>query len=239
MRSIIYAGHDFSELCSAEVVDRRVNPLIAEAMEVPGRAGAMLVSSWMPPADVTVRLFLDPGCRLDATSLANARHKLSFWLCSFGGGELVLPDEPEHTYRDALLVSAGAWHKLFSDGQCDVTFTLFDPIAYGLERVERNARFDVGGTWPTFPEFRLVAAAGSQLRVSHPIQSRAIRVDYEFSGGEAVVIDCADESVRINGADARDCVALGSDFFSLDPGDRILSVSGATYFEARFVERWA
>ena len=239
MRSITYAGHDFSELCSAEVVERTANPIIAEALEVPGRAGAMLVSGYVPPVDVTVRLFLDLGFKADVNSLADARHRLSFWLCAPGGGELVLPDEPELTYKDALLVSAGAWRKLFTDGQCDVTFTLFDPIAYGMERVERMGRFDVGGTWPTLPEFRLVAAQGSELRVSHPAAGRAVRVDYEFAGGEAVVVDCAKETVRISDADARDCVALGSDFFALDPGDRILSVTGATYFEARFTERWA
>ena len=150
----------------------------------------------------------------------------------------MLPDEPELTYRDALLVSAGTWHRLFSDGQCDVTFTLFDPIAYGMERIERLARFDVGGTWPTLPEFRLVAEAGSQIRVAHPAQGREIVIDYEFAGGETVVIDCADESVRINDADARDCVALGSDFFGLEPGDRILSITGCSYHETRFTERW-
>lgn len=239
MRSIIYAGHDFSELCSAEVIDRRVNPLVAEAMEVPGRAGAMLVSSWMPPADVTVRLFLDPGFSPDIGQLAEIRHKLASWLCSFGGGELVLPDEPERVYRDALLVSAGTWRKLFSDGQCGITFTLFDPIAYGMERIERTERFDVGGNWPTLPEFRLVAASGSQLRVSHPAAGRAIVVDYEFAGGESVVINCETESVLINDVDARDCITLGSDFFGLDPGDRILSITGATYCETRFTERWA
>ena len=32
---------------------------------------------------------------------------------------------------------------------------------------------------------------------------------------------------------------LGSDFFSLDPGDRILSIVGCSYHETRFTERWA
>lgn len=238
MRSIVYAGHDFSELCSAEVVGRSANPLIVEAMEVPGRAGALAYSVYLPPADVAVRLFLDPGFMPDVNALADIRHKLSFWLCSPGGGELVLPDEPELTYRDALLVSAGAWHELFSDGHCDITFTLFDPIAYGMERVERLARFDVGGTWPTFPEFRLVAEAGSSVRVAHPANGRSITVDYEFAGGETVVIDCAKEAVEVNGADARDCVALGSDFFPLEPGGCSLAFNGVSYFETRFRERW-
>ncbi|HJG41099.1 hypothetical protein [Bifidobacterium pullorum] len=44
MRSIVYAGNDFSEICSAEVIERAASPIVAEAMAVPGRAGALLVS---------------------------------------------------------------------------------------------------------------------------------------------------------------------------------------------------
>ena len=61
MRSIVYAGNDFSEICSAEVIERAANPIIAEAMAVPGRAGALLVSGYIPPVDVRVRLFMDMG----------------------------------------------------------------------------------------------------------------------------------------------------------------------------------
>ena len=60
MRSIAYAGNDFSEIYSAEVVERAANPIVAEAMAVPGRAGALLVSGYIPPVDVRVRLF---SCR--------------------------------------------------------------------------------------------------------------------------------------------------------------------------------
>lgn len=45
--------------------------------------------------------------------------------------------------------------------------------------------------------------------------------------------------MEIDGADARDCVALASDFFALDPGDVSLLLSGCTYVETRFTERWA
>ena len=47
------------------------------------------------------------------------------------------------------------------------------------------------------------------------------------------------ETVRINDVDARDCVALASDFFALDPGEAVLSTSNCTYVETRFSERWA
>lgn len=238
MRSIVYAGNDFSEICSAEVIELAANPIIAEAMAVPGRAGALLVSGYMPPVDVRVPLFMDMGYNPGFTGMAQMRGKVRRWLSWPGGGSLVLPDDPEVEYRDAILVGASDWSNLFEAGECTLTFTLFDPIGWGAERIERAARFEVGGNWPTLPEFRVVAAAGSYLQVSLPSAGKGIRVDYDFAGGEAVVIDCQGETVLIDDADARDCVALASDFFALEPGDAIVSTSNCTYVETRFAERW-
>lgn len=237
-RSISFAGHDFSPFCSAVVTARAANPIVAEALAVPGRAGAMVVSGSVPPVDVSVRLFLDAGLRPDAVEAAALRSRLRSWLTAPRGGALVLPDDPEVEYRGAMLVGASGWSDLFEAGSCDLTFTLFDPVGYGLSRVERAERFEVGGTWPTLPAFELVAAAGAAVVVSHPSAGKSIRIERTFSGGEAVAIDCADETVTVEGIDARDRVALGSDFFSLDPGERALSVSGASDFRVRFFERW-
>lgn len=238
MRSIIYAGNDFSPICSAEVVEDAVCGQEAEYARVPGRAGGEVVSTCIPPLDVRVRLFLDPGFDPDVVQLSEMRHRLHAWLCVPGGGTLVLPDDPEREYRDALLIAASTWNRLFESGECEVTFTLFDPIAYGASRVEREAAFDVGGTWRTYPEFRLVAAAGSSLRVTDVSSGDYVEVDYGFAEGEAVVIDCAEERVWVNDGDARDCVSLGSDFFPLEPGGCTLAFSGVTYFETRFRGRW-
>lgn len=238
MRSIIYAGNDFSPICSAEVVEDAAAAQEAEYAKVPGRAGGELVSTYIPPLDVRVRLFLDPGFDPDVVQLSEMRHRLHAWLCVPGGGTLVLPDDPEREYRDALLIAASTWSRLFESGECEVTFTLFDPVAYGAARIERDASFDVGGTWRTMPEFRLVAAAGSSLRVTELSSGGYIEVEYGFAGGEAVVIDCAEERVWVNDGDARDCVTLGSDFFALEPGECRLTFAGVTYFETRFRERW-
>lgn len=106
MRSIVYAGNDFSEICSAEVIERAANPIVAEAMAVPGRAGALLVSGYIPPVDVRVRLFMDMGYNPGFTGMAQMRGKVRRWLSWPGGGSLVLPDDPEVEYRDAILVGA-------------------------------------------------------------------------------------------------------------------------------------
>jgi hypothetical protein len=77
------------------------------------------------------------------------------------------------------------------------------------------------------------------VQVSNPSTGEMLRVESGFSGGEAVVVDCAGERADVDGADARDCVTLGSDFFALHPGECTLAFSGCSYFETRFRERWA
>lgn len=238
MSGLVYCGTSLGDVCSAQVVGRSINSLAVDAMRVAGRPGAVPVDSWLPPEDVRVRLMMDPGCRPDANGMSALRHRLRSWLLRSGGGELVLPDDPELTYRDAFLVDAGDWTKPFEDGECEVTFTLFDPVAYGLARVERTTSFEVGGTWRTWPEFALVAAAGSGVTVACAALGMSITLEDTFVGGEAVIIDCATEAVEVNGVDARDVVTLGSDFFALRPGDCTLAFSGCTYFETRFSERW-
>lgn len=95
MRSIVYAGNDFSAFSSAEVVARVANPIVAEALAVPGRAGALIVSGYVPPVDVTVRLFMDAGYNPGPVGLPALRAKLRSWLCQPQGGTLRLPDDPE------------------------------------------------------------------------------------------------------------------------------------------------
>ena len=60
---------------------------------------------------------------------------------------------------------AGAWSSLFEDGGGTVDFMLLDPVAYGMERSEVGTSFEVGGTWPAWPAFELVAAAGPAVQV--------------------------------------------------------------------------
>ena len=161
------------------------------------------------------------------------------WLSWPGGGNLILPDDPEIEYRDVILVGAADWSNLFEDGECQLTFTLFDPVAYGMERAERTTRFDVGGTWPSLPAITMTASEGSSVQVSNVGARKSVLVEKAFAGGETVVIDCEAEGVRVDGADSRNKVALGSDFFSLEPGACELAFAGCSSFEVRFRERWS
>ena len=236
MRCIVYNGVDLSEWCSAEVIEKVALPVVPDTMVVPGRAGALLVSGRIPPRLARVRLFMDAGFRPGTNGLADIRHRVYSALCSTDGGTLRLPDEPELEYRDAVCTDAGAWSSLFEDGHGDVDFTLLDPVAYGRGRREVGTSFEVGGTWPTWPTFELVASAGSAVQVG--CGGKVVRVERPFSGGEVVSIDCASEGVTIGGVDARADVTLSSDFFSLLPGICTLAFSGCSSYMTAFHERW-
>ena len=239
MRSIVYAGNDFSRYCTAEVVGRGVHALSADSLVVPGRAGALPLPAYVPPEEVRVKLMLDCGYAPGSRELSRVRHEMRRWLCQPGCATLVLPDDPELEYRDALLTDAASWTDLFECGECEVAFTLFDPVAYGMEREERTLLFEVGGTWPTLPIIEMTASAGSSVQVSNVSASKSALVEKAFAGGETVVVDCVSEAVTIDGVDSRNKVALGSDFFALEPGACELAFSGCSAHTVRFRERWA
>ena len=236
MRSIVYNGVDFSEFCSAETIEMAALPIVANTMAVPGRAGALLVSGRIPPRLVRVRLFMDAGYKPGTNGLTNIRHRIYSALTSVGGGTLRLPSEPEFEYRDVVCTDAGVWSSLFEDGHGDVKFALLDPVAYGMERIEHGASFEVGGTWPTWPTFELVAATGSAVQVAYG--GKLVRIERSFTGGEVVLIDCEREVVTVDGADARADVTLASDLNTFSPGACDLLVTGCASFEVRFRERW-
>lgn len=236
MRSIVYNGIDLSEWCSAEIIEKVALPVVPETMVVPGRAGALLVSGRIPPRLVRVRLFMDAGFRPGTNGLADIRHRVYAALCSTAGGTLRLPDEPEFEYRDAVCTDAGSWSLLFEDGKGEVTFALLDPVAYGRARSENGTSFEVGGSWPTWPTFELVASAGSAVQVGN--DGEFVRIERVFSGGEMVRIDCESEGVTVDGVDTRADVTLASDFFSLAPGNVTLAYSGCSSHVTTFRERW-
>lgn len=238
MGSLVYAGRDFGRYCSAQTVLRSATDVVPETRVVPGRAGALLLGGRLAPLTVRVRLFLELDGRRTDAELAAIRHEMAGWLAEPGGARLKLPEEPGYELRDAV-VSAGAdWDRLFEDGSCEVTFVAYDPIAWGETRTYAGkTSVTVGGTWATFPRFRLVAKAGSAVQAG-VYGGAYVRVERAFAGGEVVVIDCAKDSVAVDGEDARECVTLTSDFFSLSPGPYQLAFSGVGDFTTYFTEKW-
>ena len=73
--SITYNGHDFSEHVTAELVEPAGHALEPRALAVPGRPGAVLLGSELPPRSLTERLFLDAGVTLTAEERSATGHE--------------------------------------------------------------------------------------------------------------------------------------------------------------------
>lgn len=237
MSSITYNGHDFSGHVQAELVEPAGNALSPRTLAVPGRPGAVLLGSELPPRVLRVRLFLDAGVALSAEERSEIRHELYAWLAAPGGGELELPGEPGLSWRDAVVTGVADWDSLFEGGSCEVAFTCFDPVAYGDAKSSAASSLTVGGTWRTWPVVEMTALAGSSVKVTDGL-GRYVLVERTFAAGDVVVMDFAAEAVTVDGADASADVAVESTFFSLAPGSHSLTLSGCSAHTVAWTERW-
>lgn len=237
MSSIVYNGHDFSGYVTAELVEPAGHALSPRALAVPGRPGAVLLGSELPPRALRVRLFLDAGISLGADERSEIRHELYGWLVAPAGAELELPGEPGLSWRDAVVTDASGWDSLFEDGSCVIELTCFDPVAYGEEKSSAASALTVGGTWATWPVATLTALAGTSVKVADG-SGRYVLVERTFAAGDVVVMDFAAEAVTVDGEDASADVAVESTFFSLDPGAHTLTFSGCSAHTVSWAERW-
>ena len=237
MSGFVYNGFDFSGLVQAELTEPAALPLSPDAAAVPGRPGRLLLGCELPPRELTLRVFLDAGSKLNVDELAAVRRELRAALVALEGAELSVPGEPGLTWRDAVLTGVTDWDSLFEGGSCELAFTCFDPVAYGDVETSTGTSIEAGGTWRTWPVFELTARAGSSVKVEDDAGSYVL-IERTFRTGDTVLIDCEREAVSVNGADAATDVALGSAFFSLEPGTHAFSFSGCSAHETTWTERW-
>ena len=237
MSALSYNGHDFSGHVTAELVEPAGHALSPRTLAVPGRPGAVLLGSELPPRVFRVRLFLDAGISLGADERSEIRHELYGWLCAPDGAELELPGEPGLSWRDAVVTDASDWDSLFEDGSCELAFTCFDPVAYGEEKSSAASALAVGGTWATWPVATLTALEGGSVKVADEL-GRYVLVERTFAAGDVVAMDFAAEAVTVDGTDASADVAVESTFFSLSPGPHSLTFSGCSAHTVAWTERW-
>ncbi len=236
--SIVYNGHDFSGFSSATSVEG-AQRAAASTLEVPGRAGAVLLRGRVLPKELRVRLMLDVGGKRGASEMATLRHRAYACLLCPEGAELAVPGDPGMTYKDAVCTDASDWSSLFEDGSCELAFTCYDPYTYGETVSSPGTAVEVSGTVATWPTAELTAAAGSAVKVTDSVSGTYVLVERTFSTGDSVVVDFAAKTVTVNGVDASADVSVASDFFVLEPGAHTLAFNGCSTHVVSWVERWA
>ncbi len=236
MRSIEFGGVCLDGICAAEIIDMGTLSAVPDAVEILGRAGALVLGADLAPRTIRVRLYLDAGFKAGGGRLETLHRQVAAALCSEDAAALVLPDGFE--YRGVLCTDAGTWSTLFEDGSCEVAFTAFDPIAYGRKVEIHTNEFHVGGTWRTWPRIELVSCTRNVTVTEANGGATFMLEGLEATGADAVV-DCGAKTATAGSADVRGHIALGSDFFALEPGDASLKVVGAVLSRVEFRERWA
>ena len=80
MKSIIFRGHDFGEICTARTVLMPLAVAEPKTRSIPGRPGALLFGGKLLPVEIKVRLMLCTDRRMNAAELSEIRHRLAGWL---------------------------------------------------------------------------------------------------------------------------------------------------------------
>lgn len=242
-RSIVYAGHEFAPYTTAEAT---LAPAVShvEALGEPGGAALHVVSISPAAREVRVKLLLDLDGAADAERLAEIRLEMSAWLAPARGAELVLPGGGNVALRDAVPTGSTGWDSLFrEDGSCEITFTAYDPRAWGADATAESGEEGVSvtitreGTARVPPRITFYADAGAGCTVALA-GGGSVEIEREMAADERVTVDCANERVWVANQAADDCVTVGSDFFDLPAGDSQVSVEGGHALSVSWREAW-
>ncbi|WDL98121.1 distal tail protein Dit [Alicyclobacillus sp. ALC3] len=220
-------------------VDRSfLPPLTARTVAVPKRPGVWYLRSDLGPRTVNIGVSL---IKTDLVTLTQAKQVIGGWLYPNNQIQpLVLPDEPDKTYyavvdinSPLILAAAGGSTTnqplLYGAGSSILTFLCPDPYGYGQQVTAQFAGDvlspNVGGTAETYPTISLaLTAATSSLKVAHS-SGLFVLLNYSFSAGDTVTIDCVRQVVTINGATALTALDISSDFFALQPNNNTITIT--------------
>lgn len=237
MRSFVFNGTDFGCLTRAKVVEERALSVVPKTAAVPGRAGEAILDVAVPPKVVKLKLFLEPMGKMETAQMVEVRRRLYTTLLVSQGAKLQYEDN--YVYRDALCTDAGAWDSLFESGSCELTFTIYDPIAYSrVMRVESGDTFNVGGTWETYPVIEVVSDGSNAITIASADTTTAVTLAGGFVEGAVVVLDYESETVTVEGVAAGQRIALASNFTAMRPGAQRFAFEGVSTHSVKFYERW-
>lgn len=234
MRSFVFNETDFGCLTRAKVAEERSLSVAPRTSVVPGRAGEAILDVAVPPKIVK---FLEPMGKMDAAQMVEVRRRLHAALLVSQGA--IFQYEDNYVYHDALCTDTDAWDSLYESGSCEVTFTIYDPIAYSrIMRVETGNTFDVNGAWVTYPIIEVVADGSDAITVASADTTTAVTLTGGFAEGAVVVLDYESETVTVDGVAAGQRIALASNFASIRPGTQRFTFEGVSEHSIKFYERW-
>ena len=210
---MIYNGFDFAPWFDTRLVTRSLLPEYEIATrDVPGQPGSRFMRAELKPLTIDVAAAWRARPADDMAALR--RLMASRLLC----------------LKEAVLTSPGALDALWHTGEATLTFTAYDPVAYGAEgraTVSGTSGVQVGGTFRTYPTVTVrPGGSTSALRLTNMGTGEFVQIDRAVTASSAVVIDMAAPQATVDGSPAP--VTFESDFFPLEPGANSLKLSSGT-----------
>lgn len=240
MSSVIFDGHDLSELCYIGNPEITILNSIADMRDVSGRDGSIHVGSRFGNSTVTFAFAIYGTAheRRDALST------LGMWLDVDEPKKLVLPDTPDWYYL-AVPSDSVELNRAIGAEHASLTFSLVDPIAYGREvsftvPSGGSVTFNVAGTYKTKPRISCASAvrnSGALVWGLRLDSQDILQVDTGSSSARSVSIDCDKRTCIVNSSAS--LITLESDWLEFEPGTHTLSMEyGTGAATVEYVERW-
>lgn len=242
--SVIFDGHDFSELFYVGDPEITIANSIPDLRDVSGRDGSMFVGSRFGNSNVAFTLALEG----DAYTRRCALSVLASWLDVDEPKKLVLPDTPDRYYL-AVPDAALELKRAIGAELTKVSFALVDPVAYGRE-VEitvpsgSSIKFNVNGSYKTYP----IITASSAVRDSTSLVwgvkldgDKFIHIATGSASATLVEIDCGARTSTITSSKTVKLPTLNplSDWLYFEPGiHTLLMDEGTGAATVKYRERW-
>lgn len=219
--------------------------LTAVTEQIPNRKGVYYYRTDKGPSIIKVSIVLQTD---KLSTFRPDIRAITAWLDPDQGvGPLVFDNEPDKTDEAVFYNNSGQQidiTQLVLLGRMELQFLVPDGESVGADHTQTFTDAGTirnGGSAEAYPVFTVTfSATSSTFKITNQ-DGESINIDYSFSSGNTLVIDCQYEKVTINGEITMSAYDwTSSDFFSFVPGDNDLTISPTrvSSVSVDYQERW-
>ncbi|MBL3644037.1 phage tail family protein [Bacillus sp. RHFB] len=200
------------------------------------RPGALLINKNTKVRTLSIPVFLKAESIEDLQKL---KEDLAEWLIHDEPKPLIFDDEPDRIYY-AVVDGSFEPDEILRWGQGVIPFVCPDPYKYGDEETIKLGGFPIRneGTVEASPIFSAkFSAAASEFIITHE-NGKSVRIISNFSVNDLLVVDMDKRKVTINNDVRMTALDLNSNWFRLQPGENVITISLGAITTIKFRPRW-
>ncbi|MCK1982236.1 MULTISPECIES: distal tail protein Dit [Peribacillus] len=211
-------------------------PIERQYQDVPGRAGVYMRNKRVvKQRNINVPVLIHD---LD-TDYNELKEELAEWLIHDEPKPLVFDDEPNRIYY-AVVDGAFNPEDIVTFGKGTIPFVCPNPYKYGYEEsiILGNYPIRNEGTVEASPIFSVkFSAAASEFTFTND-KGKFVRIIFNFVANDLLVVDMDKRKITINNNVRMTTLDLNSTWFSLQPGNNVITVSSGATTTIIFSPRW-